>query len=261
MFENIISAVQKKQPHIHNITNFVSATDQANITLAVGGSPIMASSPKEAAQVCSVCDGLVLNTGILTDSALEAMLYAGEEANNRNIPIVLDPVGAGVSKFRTDAIIKIIKTLHLSAIHLNASELHALCTGKSNPGGVDAFGNFSLDLIISNSQRLSEYTGAVVAVTGADDVITQNERNAVVHNGSPMLKKITATGCMLSSVMGVYCAAVPDNIFDAVLSAVTLFGVSSQRAWKDGMGLGTYKIKFFDEITYPDFGGANIEYR
>lgn len=76
MFENIISAVQKKQPHIHNITNFVSATDQANITLAVGGSPIMASSPKEAAQVCSVCDGLVLNTGILTDNALEAMLYA-----------------------------------------------------------------------------------------------------------------------------------------------------------------------------------------
>lgn len=261
MFNDIINIAAAKRPLIHNITNVVSATDQANATLIVGGSPIMAADPNEAAEVCAIADGLVLNTGILSESAHSAMLKAAEVAYSRAIPVVLDPVGAGVSAFRTNAILDIIDKAKISAVHLNASELNALCTGMKNLGGVDVHGDFSLDSIIANARKLSDRLGAVIAVTGAEDIVCGSGKCAVVRNGSPMLKRITASGCMLGSVMGVFCAAAPNRLFDAVLAAVTLFGVSSQRAWKDGMGLGTYKTKFFDELTYPDFGGADIEYK
>ena len=138
MIKDIIQNVYSKRPLVHNITNYVAATDCANITLTIGASPIMADEPKEVGEVTQIADGLVLNCGTISESRLSAMLISGKTAKSREIPIVLDPVGVGISKFRTSAVHKIITEVKPGIIRLNASELKSICLNIKNMSGVDA---------------------------------------------------------------------------------------------------------------------------
>ena len=148
MIKDIIQNVYSKHPLVHNITNYVAATDCANITLTIGASPIMADEPKEVGEVTQISDGLVLNCGTISESRLNSMLISGKTAKSREIPIVLDPVGVGISKFRTSAVHKIITEVKPDIIRLNASELKSICLNIKNMSGVEIAKKLSISTAI-----------------------------------------------------------------------------------------------------------------
>ena len=256
MIKDIIQNVYSKRPLVHNITNYVAATDCANITLTIGASPIMADEPKEVGEVTQIADGLVLNCGTISESRLNAMLISGKTAKSREIPIVLDPVGIGISKFRTSAVHKIITEVKPDIIRLNASELKSICLNIKNMSGVDSF-----DDTVELAKNLSLKTNAIIGVSGISDIVTDGKNTAVISGGHAMMKKITGSGCMLSSVIGAFAAANPNNLFYAVSVAFGLYASCGRNAYKENIGIATYKNNFFDEMTNPDLEGIEIEYR
>lgn len=261
MIKDIIQNVYSKRPLVHNITNYVAATDCANITLTIGASPIMADEPKEVGEVTQIADGLVLNCGTISESRLNAMLISGKTAKSREIPIVLDPVGVGISKFRTIAVHKIITEVKPDIIRLNASELKSICLNIKNMSGVDAVNIDSLDDTVELAKKLSIKTNAIIGVSGISDIVTDGKNTAVISGGHAMMKKITGSGCMLSSVIGAFAAANPNNLFYAVSVAFGLCASCGRNAYKENIGIATYKNNFFDEMTNPDLEGIEIEYR
>lgn len=261
MFNEIIQNVRLKRPLVHNITNYVTASDCANITLTVGASPIMASEPLEVYEVTSMADGLVLNTGTISEKRFEAMLIAGNAANKKGIPIILDPVGTGISKFRSNAVNAIITQIKPQIIRLNSAELKSVCLKVKNISGIDAISNEDTESITELAKRLSSETSAVIGVSGACDVITDGKRTALIKSGHEMMRKITGAGCMLSSVTGAFSAANSDNLFDAVTAAFAVYGNCGKQAYRDGIGIASYKNNFFDKITNPDTEGIKVEYR
>ena len=164
MIKDIIQNVYSKRPLVHNITNYVAATDCANITLTIGASPIMADESKEVGEVTQISDGLVLNCGTISESRLNAMLISGKTAKSREIPIVLDPVGVGISKFRTSAVHKIITEVKPDIIRLNASELKSICLNIKNMSGVDAVNIDSFDDTVELAKKLSLTVGTFVMI-------------------------------------------------------------------------------------------------
>ena len=261
MIKDIVQNVYSKHPLVHNITNYVAATDCANITLTIGASPIMADEPKEVGEVTQIADGLVLNCGTISESRLNAMLISGKTAKSREIPIVLDPVGVGISKFRTIAVHKIITEVKPDIIRLNASELKSICLNIKNMSGVDAVNIDSLDDTVELAKKLSIKTNAIIGVSGISDIVTDGKNTAVISGGHAMMKKITGSGCMLSSVIGAFAAANPNNLFYAVSVAFGLYASCGRNAYKENIGIATYKNNFFDEMTNPDLEGIEIEYR
>ncbi len=253
--------VREKRPVVHNITNYVAAAGCADITLAVGASPIMADEPEESGEVTLICDALVINTGTISERRLKAMLISGKAAKEKDIPIVFDPVGAGVSGYRTEAVKKILDTVRPDIIRLNASELQSLCTGDKNTYGVDAAGTEGINMIFSLAKRLASSRGAVVSVSGERDIVTDGNLSALIAGGHGMMRSITGAGCMLSSVIGAFAAANPENILNAVIAASAVYGVCGKRAYRDGIGTGTYRRNFFDEMTNPVLEDIEIEYK
>ncbi|MBR4150995.1 MAG: hydroxyethylthiazole kinase [Firmicutes bacterium] len=235
MYEEIIAEVRKKKPVIHCITNYVTVNDVANIVLACGASPVMADAPEDAADIASLADGLVLNLGTLNQSKLEAMLIAGRRANEKGIPIVLDPVGAGASQARTQAALRLLKELKIAVVRGNSSEIRTLALGHSGSRGVDAafddaVTEGSLEAAAALAKDFSLASGAVVAMTGAIDVIAGSGRAAAIYNGSPLMRSITGAGCMLSGLTAAFAAAAPDRLFEAAASAVASMGICGELA-------------------------------
>lgn len=261
MIKKIIENIYSKHPLIHNITNYVTATDCANITLTIGASPIMADEPSEVSEVTQISDGLVLNCGTISESRLNAMLISGKTAKEKGIPIVLDPVGVGISDFRTNAVHKIITDVKPDIIRLNASELKSIYLNIKNISGVDAVNIDSFDDISELAKNLSTKTNAIIGVSGIFDIITNGENTAIISGGHEMMRKITGSGCMLSSVVGAFAAANSYNLFNAVSVAFGLYANCGKRAYKENIGIATYKNNFFDEMTKPNWEGIEIEYR
>ena len=189
------------------------------------------------------------------------MLISGKTAKSREIPIVLDPVGVGISKFRTSAVHKIITEVKPDIVRLNASELKSICLNIKNMSGVDAVNIDSFDDTVELAKKLSLKTNAIIGVSGISDIVTDGKNTAVISGGHAMMKKITGSGCMLSSVIGAFAAANPNNLFYAVSVAFGLYASCGRNAYKENIGIATYKNNFFDEMTNPDLEGIEIEYR
>ncbi len=283
MFEKILNAVRANVPLVHCITNYVTVNDCANILLACGASPIMADDAAEVEEITSLCAALVLNIGTLNTGTMESMRKAGRRASELGRPIVLDPVGAGASKLRTDAALRLIREARPAVLRGNMSEIKAVaqalgCTDahdKNSVGttGVDAApadrvtqGN--LGAAVAFAQTLSRKTGAVVSVTGALDIVTDAGKAYIIRNGTPMMSKVTGTGCMLSCVTGAFCAANPGRILDAAAAAVAAMGVCgelAQRMLAGEDGTATYRTRIIDFMSRLDeailAGGAKVEIR
>ncbi len=247
MFSAVFDRAEK--PLIHNITNYVTANDVANAELAVGGAPIMADSPEETHEITAIADALNLNLGTLNPQRLEAMMISGGVANKKGIPLLLDLVGAGASQFRKNAATEIIKRLSPSVIKGNISELCAMISGTGSRG-VDAFGEG-----LADKKMLADFakrSGAVIAATGREDIITDGKRIYVIKNGSEMMGKITGTGCMLSGIMAVMCARNKGNITEAVLLGALLSGIAGELAEARMLPEdrnGTFKVYLMDEFS------------
>lgn len=273
MFQDMLENVRKTCPLIHNITNYVTVNDCANITLACGASPIMADDRDEVAEITSICAGLNLNIGTLNSRTIESMLIAGRRANELHHPVVLDPVGAGASELRTKTALQLISEIGFTVIRGNISEIKALVSGGGTTKGVDAdvadrVTDENLDEAVDFVKAFAGKTGAVIAVTGAIDLVADSRKAYCIRNGHPMMSSITGTGCQLSAMTAAFLAANPENPLEAAAAAVAAMGLAGEIAYgrlTDLDGNSTYRNYIIDAVYHltPEMleRGAKYEVR
>ena len=243
VFESLKN-VQEIRPLVHTITNFVSMNDCANILLACGARPIMAEDCQEVPEITAASDAVVLNLGTPNSSKYEAMKLAAETASKKGIPIVLDPVGVGASSFRRNMARQFLQ-YPITLIRGNSAEIGALQDIPQERCGVDEAPHApEWEERILLAQALSAKTGAVVAMSGATDIVAFEKQVAFIHNGSPELSRITGTGCMLSALCGAFLAANPQKFF-AVISAFCMMGVCGQIAAEQAKNFGVGSMRTF----------------
>ena len=225
MLKTCFENVRKTCPLIHNITNYVTVNDCANMVLACGASPIMADDAAEVEDITTICGGLNINIGTLNSRTITSMLLAGKKANQLGHPVVLDPVGAGASRLRTDTAYRLLRDVKFAVIRGNISEIKTLALGSGTTKGVDAdvadaVTDANLDSAVKFVKDFAAKSGAIVAVTGAIDLVSDGTACYVIRNGRPEMGKITGTGCQLSGMMTAYLVANPDEPLKAAAAAV-----------------------------------------
>lgn len=241
----IIERIRQERPLIHNITNMVAMNDSANIILAIGGLPIMAHAQAEVREMVRVAGALVLNIGTLTSKQIDSMITAGEEANNLKKPVVLDPVGAGATHLRTESALRLQERVKLDIVRGNHAEVSILAGLKGNIKGVESVGSGKNAVEVARS--LARKHNQVVIITGKQDIVTDGKTVIEINNGSPMLGTITATGCMVTSLIATF-AAVCDDYIMASTGALVCFGLAGERAAVKAQGPGSFKVNLFDEV-------------
>ena len=256
MFQNMLENVRKNCPLIHNITNYVTVNDCANIVIACGASPIMADDKEEVAEITTICSGLNINIGTLNSRTIASMLIAGKRANELNHPVVLDPVGAGASKLRTETAMQLLEKVKFSVIRGNISEIKTLASGSGTTKGVDAdvadkVTEENLDDVIAFAKAFAKKTGAVIAITGAIDIVADSEKAYCIRNGHPMMSSITGTGCQLSAMTAAFVTANPNQLLEATAAAVSAMGYAGEVAYSrltEMDGNSTYRNYIIDAI-------------
>lgn len=265
MLGNCLENVCKNVPLVHNITNYVTVNDVANVLLACGGSPIMSDEPLDVEDITSICGGLNINIGTLNQSSIKGMFLAGKKANELNHPVLLDPVGAGASKLRTDTAVNLIKEIKFTVIRGNISEIKTLALGSGTTKGVDAdvadaVTEENLDSAVKFVKDFAKKSGAIVAITGAIDLVSDADTCYVIRNGRPEMGKITGTGCQLSGLMTAYLVANPDNLLEAAAASVCVMGLAGEIGWKNMKsedGNSTYRNRIIDAIYNMDADTLN----
>lgn len=273
MLGSCLARVRETHPLIHNITNYVTVNDVANVLLACGASPIMADDPDDVRDITAICGGLNINIGTLNARTIPAMFVAGEVANSLSHPVVLDPVGTGASALRTNTAYELLDRVRLACIRGNISEVKTLALGAGTTRGVDAdvadaVTEETLDGAVAFAKAFAARCGAVVAITGAIDIVADAERAYVIRNGCAAMSSITGTGCMLSALVAAFLVANPDCALEAVAAAVCMMGLAGELGAArmgelDGnASLRTYIIDAIYRMT-PDAldAGAKFEIR
>lgn len=242
----LLDEVRATRPLVHQITNYVSVNDCANVVLAIGGAPVMADEAEEVAEMVALASALVLNIGTLNRRIIDTMLLAGRRANELGKPIILDPVGAGATRLRTDTALLLMRELNLAVIRGNLSEVSALAGARGTTRGVDASGVEGDAAAVA--RNLAQMSGAVVAVTGAVDVIAAKEQLFKVANGHLMLTRITGTGCMATALVGAFCGVTDDYALGAA-AGLTCLGLAGERAAASHSGTGSFRAALIDAIS------------
>jgi len=245
-FSDLFARVREKRPLIHHITNYVTVNDCANITIAAGAAPVMADAPEEVCEMVTFAGALILNIGTLNKGQIESMVLAGGMANDRRIPIILDPVGAGATRFRTESAQWLLDELKITILKGNAGEIGSLAGAEAHMRGVDSY-KVSGDLV-TIAQHFAKRAGMTVVISGATDIVTDGKRILLVENGHPMLGSISGTGCMAASVTGAF-AAVADDPVIASAAALAAFGIAGEKAVVGSRGPYSFKTALFDEMA------------
>ncbi len=265
MLGECLENVRKNGPLVHNITNYVTVNDVANVLLASGGSPIMSDEPEDVEDITTICGGLNINIGTLNQRTIEGMFRAGRKAAELGHTILLDPVGAGASKLRTETAVKLMDEIKFTVIRGNISEIKTLALGSGTTKGVDAdvadaVTEENLDSAVRFVKDFAKKTGAVVAITGAIDLVSDAEKCFVIRNGRPEMGRITGTGCQLSGLTTAFVVANPDNKVEAAAAAVCTMGLAGEIGWshmQEGDGNSTYRNRIIDAIYNMD--GETLE--
>lgn len=237
MLKEILENVRTRVPLIHNITNYVTVNDCANILLACGGSPIMADDIDEVEEITSICNGLNINIGTLNKRTIPSMIVAGKKSNELNHPVVLDPVGAGASTLRTQTALKLVEDVNFSVIRGNISEIKTLAFGNGSTKGVDAdvsdkVTEDNLSQSADFAKAFAKKTSSIIAITGAIDIVADETKAFCIYNGHKDMSKITGTGCQLSALTAAYITANPDDMLTATVAAVCTMGLCGEIAQK-----------------------------
>ena len=235
MFAECFENVRSTCPLIHNITNYVTVNDCANMVLACGASPIMADDAAEVEDITTICGGLNINIGTLNSRTITSMLLAGKKANALGHPVVLDPVGAGASRLRTDTAYRLLRDVKFAVIRGNISEIKTLASGAGTTKGVDAdvadkVTEENLDSAVAFAKKFAVQTGAVIAITGAIDIVADAHTAYCIRNGNAMMSSITGTGCQLSALTAAFVTANPDQPLEAAAAAVCAMGLAGEIA-------------------------------
>jgi hydroxyethylthiazole kinase len=241
--------LRERKPLIHQITNYVVMNETANATLALGALPVMAHAPQEVEEMAAVAGALVLNIGTLSEHWVEAMLLAGKAAAG---PIVLDPVGAGATRYRTETARRLLGELDVAVVRGNAAEIATLAGREAEIRGVESIGaeGSASDLALQAARSL----GIVVSVTGPTDHVSDGERVIAIANGHELLATVSGTGCMSTAVTGSFLAAKPGEPLEAAAEALVAFGVAGEDAARDAKGPGSFHANLYDALANLDPG-------
>ena len=265
MLGTCLDNVRRTVPLVHNITNYVTVNDVANILLACGGSPIMSDEPEDVEDITAICGGLNINIGTLNQRSIQGMFRAGKKAAELGHVLLLDPVGAGASALRTNTAVELMQALPFTVIRGNISEIKTLALGSGTTKGVDAdvadaVTEANLDAATAFVKDFARKSRAIVAVTGAIDLVSDGERCYVIRNGRAEMGKITGTGCQLSGMMTAFLVANPDNRLEAAAATVCAMGLAGEIGWSrmaEGDGNSTYRNRIIDAVYHMD--GAALE--
>ncbi len=220
--------------------------ETANITLCAGASPVMAHAKEEVAEMVAAAGALVLNIGTLTSEQIESMLIAGRRANELRITIVLDPVGAGATRLRTDSARRLLSELRISIVRGNLAELATLAGFEAKIAGVDSHETGTNAEAVAH--QLAKKNHGVAAITGAIDIVSDGTRLALISNGHPMMGRVTGTGCMSTSVTACFAALESDH-FLATVAALAAFGLAGEIAARNSQGPGTFHAQLYDALA------------
>lgn len=255
----LLNRLKNKKPLIHNITNYVTVNDCANILLAIGASPIMADDLKESADITSIASALVINIGTLNERTIESMIASGKKANELNIPVVLDPVGAGASLFRNETTKRILEEIKISVLRGNMSEIKFIAGLESETKGVDASESdlkSDSDEGIRVAKSLAKRFNCTVAITGVCDIVSDGEKSVTIENGTKMLSNVTGTGCMTTALVGGYLGAceTKEDLFIAAISGIVSMGICGEIAEEraGSIGLGSFHMAIIDAVSNLD---------
>lgn len=244
-----LKTLREKKPLIHNITNFVVMNYTANALLACGASPVMAHAQEEVEEMVSFAGALVLNIGTLTPYWIESMLKAGKRANELNIPIILDPVGSGATKLRTDSAKRLLDNLSISVVRGNASEVLSLAHKGSRTKGVDSI--HSVDDAADSALILAQELNTTLAITGPVDLVTDGKRIFRVFNGHELMGFVTGTGCTATVIIGAFLA-VDRDAANATAAALAYFGLAGEKAALKEKTPGSFQIALLDSLYRID---------
>lgn len=241
---------------VHNITNYVTVNDVANVILASGASPIMSDEPKDVEDITSICGGLNINIGTLNERTIEAMYLAGKKANELGHKVLLDPVGAGASALRTETAYGLLNEVRFDVVRGNVSEIKTLVAGVGTTKGVDADAadavtEDNLDEMVAFTKAFAEKLDCVIAITGAIDLVADKDTCFVIRNGRPEMGRITGTGCQLSGMMTGFLVANPDRPLEAAAAAVCTMGLAGELGvsrQQPGDGNSTLRNRIIDAI-------------
>ena len=244
---NLLEKIRVTSPLVHNITNFVAMNSSANILLAAGASPVMAHAPEEVEEMTGLADALVLNIGTLQKDWIEYMVLAGKAANLKGIPVVLDPVGAGATKFRTDTVKHIMNEVNISVLRGNASEIFSLAWADIRTRGVDASLTVTPDMI-HDAKELAVKLRCILAISGPEDIVTDGRQVFRVANGHPLMTKVTGIGCGLSAVTAAFCARADGDLVSATAAALGYYGLCGDLASRISRKPGGFFVAFLDTL-------------
>ncbi|MDO9538247.1 MAG: hydroxyethylthiazole kinase, partial [Thermoplasmata archaeon] len=233
------------RPLIHHITNWVTISECASITRSLGALPVMAHAEEEVEEMVSFSGALVLNIGTLTPTLVNSMIKAGKQANTKNVPIILDIVGAGATKLRTESTRKILAEVKISVIKGNAGEVATLAGAQAEVRGVESI-SVEGDTL-SHAKLLANAENCTVVVTGPEDIITDGQRCFIVKNGHPRMGEVVGTGCMAASVIASFTAVEKDQTL-AAACAMIVYGIAGEMAAVDAKGPGSMKQNMFDSL-------------
>ncbi|HEY6584558.1 MAG TPA: hydroxyethylthiazole kinase [Gaiellaceae bacterium] len=239
--------LRERKPLVHQITNYVVMNETANATLALGALPVMAHAPQEVEEMAALAGALVLNIGTLSEHWVEAMVLAGKAANG---PIVLDPVGAGATRYRTETAKRLLSELDVTVVRGNAAELATLAGREAEIRGVEsiAAGDDPAEL----ARAAARVLGTVVSVTGPVDHVSNGERVIAVANGDELMGTVSGTGCISTAVTGSFLAAKPGEPLEAAAEALVAFGVAGEDAARGANGPGTFHAGLYDALYNLD---------
>jgi hydroxyethylthiazole kinase len=245
-----LRTLREQKPLVHQITNYVVMNETANVTLALGALPVMAHAREEVEEMVALAGALVLNIGTLSPHWVEAMVAAGTGANARGTPVVLDPVGAGATSYRTETAKRILDEVDVTVLRGNAGEVATLVGVEAEVRGVESIGvgGEAAELARAAAQTL----GVVASVTGPVDHVSDGETVLAVANGDELLAAVSGTGCMSSALTGCFLAAKPGEALAAAAEALAAFGVAGEDAARDAKGPGSFHVNLYDALAGLD---------
>ncbi|MBU0580413.1 MAG: hydroxyethylthiazole kinase [Candidatus Margulisbacteria bacterium] len=247
----VLKLIQEKKPLIHHITNWVTIFDCAQITRNIGALPVMAHAKEEVEEMTGIASALVLNIGTLTKELIESMILAGKAANKKGIPVVLDAVGCGATKLRTESTILILKQVKVDIIKGNAGEIATIAGADAEVRGVESIAHQGdiKEVIKTVSQN---HNNAVVVVTGKTDYIGQGKEVKTCERGHEMMGKVVGTGCMAASILGAF-ASVSEDYFTSSIEAMNYYGECGEKAAEKEKEPVAFKAAFMDQIAKKIF--------
>lgn len=243
--ESPLKTIREVKPLIHHITNWVTIYDSANMTRVFGALPVMAHALEECADMTKISSALVLNIGTLTSEIIDSMLLSAMAANEKKIPVVLDAVGVGATKFRNEMAVKILDSVHIDVIKGNYSEIAKLAGENVKTKGVEST---SIDVDPKKvAKEFAKSRDSIVVMTGKEDIISDGKKISIVQNGHELMGSIVGTGCMVASIIGIF-ASINSNYYEASRDALCYFGVAGELAAEKSNGPGSFKVNLYDEV-------------